>query len=259
MTSSTCRAKNPRSCRYHGVVLAMEDAVNNSDIKAYETLNAKLKTLEHEKEMKAVGAPSPTTPKVSRIVKVYRAGSMTPPVTHRSGEVQELTEYADKYKPAGVQGRSGAVFASPLSSGLSRWVLGNSGIRGTTQEAHEIKVDPETVYVYDIHQWEGFSWGRHRSEEAKATAATNYWKSGVTLKEWLQTHEEKELNGDNWELLLSRDDVISSRSMSDREVVINAPESRKTSLMWVFAPKLASKGKVWQKRQPKPAASAPQA
>lgn len=80
MKSSTCRAKNPRSCRYHGVLLAMEDAVQTGDFQAYEALHSQLQQLEQSHQVdsasRATKNPSSNT--------VVATAKPKLPVTHPS-------------------------------------------------------------------------------------------------------------------------------------------------------------------------------
>lgn len=141
--------------------------------------------------------------------KVYRSGPVSAPVT-RGVETDSYCE-ADTVRPAGRQGRTTGIFASPTLAGVVRWTHANASLmKHPDPFVREITVDPESVYVYSIKAWEKCSWTQGSSYE-------EYWKSGVTLKEWFENADE--YNADEWELLLSSEDVLSTRNVSDSRVL----------------------------------------
>lgn len=142
--------------------------------------------------------------------KVYRSGTVEAPVFRGV----EATSYhaADAVRPAGRQGRTTGIFASPTLAGVARWAHAKSSIvRCDDPFVREITVDPNNVYVYSVHAWEKVS-SRDGGYEA-------YWNSGMTLAEWTESAES--MDPDNWELLLDPADVISTRPVSDKRLLEN--------------------------------------
>jgi hypothetical protein len=142
--------------------------------------------------------------------KVYRSGTVEAPITR--GVEADSYAAADAVRPAGRQGRTDGIFASPNLKGVTRWANANSSIaRRADPFVREITVDPDTVYVYSVLAWEKASWGTGSYE--------SYWETGMTLTEWAKAGEF--LDPTNWELLLGTDDVISSRPVSDKRLLEN--------------------------------------
>lgn len=140
--------------------------------------------------------------------KVYRSGTVEAPAT-RGVEADSYTS-ADEVKPAGRQGRTDGIFASPNLAGVARWTHANSSIvRCADPFVREITVDPDNVYVYSVLAWEKCSWGTGSYE--------TYWETGMTLTQWMAASEF--LDPTNWEILLGADDVISTRPVSDKRLL----------------------------------------
>ena len=144
-------------------------------------------------------------------VKVYRSGIVSTPAS-RGVETESYVE-ADAVRPAGRQGRTDGIFAAPTLSGVTRWAYSNaSNSRHEDPFVREIAVNPDSVYVYSIEMWENCSWAGVPYEE--------YWKTGVTLTEWLNNQDQYDAT--NWELLLSPEDVVSVKNVSDKRLIASA-------------------------------------
>ena len=155
-------------------------------------------------------------------LKVYRNGALTPAVYE--GEVAEYAMTADVERPDGRPGRQGSLYASPSLPGVTRWTRAHlDGLSHTRDdlETYELTVDGDNVYVYDIDAWEDYSWA------GKPVSA--YWDSGVTLTEYL-TREDRD--DTNWEVLLTPEDVLSSRRVSAKRLCQHAeyPDEMKAIL-----------------------------
>lgn len=143
--------------------------------------------------------------------KVYRSGTVAAPA-QRGVEAQSYLD-ADAVKPAGRQGRTTAIFASPNLRGVLRWVVANTSLVSVADPfVKEITVDPDTVWVYNVAAWE-----RTSLRENYET----YWETGMTLAEWNNTPG---LDPTEWELLLGADDVRSVRPVSDKRVLSHVAE-----------------------------------
>lgn len=142
---------------------------------------------------------------------VYRSGSVTTPA--RRGCELESYEAADAVKPLNRQGRVTGIFASPTIEGVLRWVRANSMMPTIVDPfARAINVNPNTVYVYHVRTWERCSSRNNNYEE--------YWATGMTLAEWLENSESYDAK--EWELLLSPEDILSSKSVSDKRMIVVA-------------------------------------
>lgn len=147
------------------------------------------------------------------ITKVYRSGPVSAPETR--GVESDSYAKADAVRPAGRQGRTDGIFASPNLAGVGRWAYSNaSNTRHPDPFVREIAVNPDNVYVYSVLMWEKCSWDRIPYEQ--------YWETGMTLTEWLKNHDQ--YNASEWELLLSAEDVTSVKNVSDKRVVASAAE-----------------------------------
>ncbi|MBC9704841.1 MAG: hypothetical protein H9W81_07675 [Enterococcus sp.] len=139
--------------------------------------------------------------------QVYRSGVVATPA-QRGVEAGSFLA-ADAVKPAGRQGRSTAIFASPSLRGVLRWLYSNTTITSVADPfVKELKVNPDTVWVYDITAW----------EKASSTETYEpYWESGMTLTEWLANADQ--LDPAEWELLLGADDIVSIKPVSDKRAL----------------------------------------
>lgn len=151
--------------------------------------------------------------------RVYRAGHMTPSAD--CGPAKAVTEQADAQCPHPTP-RMGALFASPTMPGVVRWVLGNDMCRYETR-VREITVDADTTYVYYIHAWESVSWNMRGFEDDKADA---YWRTGLTLTEWLSKQDMMNFDASDWEVLIDPAAVLSVRNVSAARFMKAAPEWR---------------------------------
>lgn len=142
--------------------------------------------------------------------KVYRSGTVEAPTT-RGVEADSYMD-ADKVKPAGRQGRTDGIFASPNLAGVARWTYSKSSIaRCADPFVRELTVNPDEVYVYSIPAWEKASWNW------KPGGYKAYWATGITLTEWMQNEEKYDAT--EWELLLSPEDIQAVKSVSDKRLL----------------------------------------
>lgn len=148
------------------------------------------------------------------ITKVYRSGAVAAPVTR--GVETDSYAAADAVRPEGRQGRTDGIFAAPTLTGVARWTYANSMLtRNPDPFVREITVDADNVYVYSVAVWESCSW--------EGSSYENYWKSGVTLTEWLANQDN--YDDTEWELLLSPEDVIKFKNVSDKRLCAAVEDS----------------------------------
>lgn len=144
-------------------------------------------------------------------VCIYRNGSLTP-ATY-VGEVATYAADADAVRPDSRPGRMGSLYASPTLAGVCRWTrahLMNSHNRDDL-ETYEITVDADTTYVYDITAWEDYSW--------HGKPAGDYWKSGMTLTQWMS---QDGLDASNWEVLLDPASIIGTPRRVSRKRLLSS-------------------------------------
>lgn len=143
--------------------------------------------------------------------RVYRSGLM---VGSDGGPAAQVTVEADARCPHPT-GRGFALFGAPTLPGVVRWVLGNRWT-GTNERVHEIVVDADTTWIYRVNVWE-------RTREAVPATVDAYWATGMTLTEWLATPD---LDGSEWEVLVSATSVLSSRPVSAARVLAATEDYR---------------------------------
>lgn len=145
--------------------------------------------------------------------KIYRNGALTP--AQYSGEIEEYASRADSLKPVDRAGRCGSLYASPTLLGNLRWVRANLMFpkRGQEVETYEITVDADATWVYNISQWEKFSW--------HDAPAENYWNSGMLLSEWNERYGEDALNGSDWEVLISPESIVGTPRRVSRKRMLD--------------------------------------
>lgn len=187
--------------------------------------------------------------------KVYRAGSLVPPESHFE-DLEKLIEVMDAYKPDGVQGRKGGIFASIDMNAHSRWL---PAMRDNNHEdamnSHEITVDANRVYVYSVESYEYASSIQYmyaNDEEKIREAVESFWNSGVTLAEWKEKAPKEGWNSRDWEILMPATAIMKARKMSNKEVIEKSPDDRASEINWLLEPRRASKGLIWRKKE-KPA------
>ena len=138
---------------------------------------------------------------------VFRAGAPAPPIQRGVEEAAYL--FADAYKPTGRQGRIDAIFAAPTLAAVGRWVRGAAACHVEDVKVRQLTVEANAVFVYDIILW----------ERASATMDTEfmaeYWASGQPLDAWLA----RNLDGEDWEILLGASDILGVRPVAGERVV----------------------------------------
>lgn len=226
-TVRPCQAKNPATCVYHGNLLKtfqptpITEAKDLADYAAQRDAQKKEEAFHQmvhdiERSWKLKTYKDGTT-----TVTVYRSGVPTPPAER--GVEKECFEVADANKPEGVQGRMDAVFAAPTLVGVSRWVRGNYGIVDD-MKVRQMEVDIDKTYVYNVTEWEVSSgnyryWGKQEEHWGNYTR-TDYWKTGITMREYMKRLQEDPQAYDptDWELLIPKDNPYSIKPVSGNRV-----------------------------------------
>lgn len=209
-----CNAKNPQTCRFHGKKVIEQEIlirryVNEQKRLQKETAEAaelQIKiNVDLEKNLKLRTLKDGTV-----VCSVYRSGVPSPPAS-RKVEASSYLE-TDKYVPAGRQGRTTAVFASPTLGGAGRWVQGNLFIRSKDLKVRELTIDIDNVYVYSVEAWERSSSRMDRD----TTVHGKYWGTGITMREWLEKVKQEPLKYDprEWELLIPESEIKSVKPVS---------------------------------------------
>jgi hypothetical protein len=142
------------------------------------------------------------------LTKVYRSGIVEAP--KERGPEAKIFALSDDERPAGRQGRTDAIFASPSLKGVARWV--HASFSQWTQDpfVREITVESDSVYVYSIPAWEKVCWYNASHD--------SYWKTGITLTEYLELSSMMDyFNPTEWEILLSPADVLSVSDVTDED------------------------------------------
>lgn len=183
-------------------------------------------------------------------MKVYRVGTLEAPETYFE-DLEKVLQDIDKFKPEERQGRFKGIFASPDFDSHSRWVLGNSyNKHDGALDSHEITVDANSVYVYSVNDYEKASsiQGIYGSDSEKfEEAAKNFWNGGITLSDWKVWAEENKPEAGSWEIIMSPEAMISTKKLSNREVIENAPDGMASSLNSLLELKRYQEGLIWRK------------
>jgi len=189
-----------------------------------------------------------TFPSTSKKVSIYRVGSLEPPTTYFP-DLDRIVERMDEGVPEGRQGRRGAIYASSDLESHARWILGVSSTQ--REQSHELRVNPESVYVYPINLYEDASAAESmgRTEEFERLRK-EYWESGITLAEWRKWAIKAKPKSGEWEILLSPNDFTGSKPVSSRRIIENAPENLASLVNWALEPRRATKGLIWRKEIP---------
>lgn len=207
-----CRKANPLTCRLHGRKVQERSAFQRELRYRQEELAFKTKT---DPDFAASWKPK-TSPDGVTTVSVYRSGVVEAPA-QRGVEAASYMN-ADALKPEGRQGRTTGIFAAPTIGGVCRWVRGNYNTKIEDVKVRELTVDVDKVYVYSIPAWEkASSWENEDSYR-------EYWNSGITLREYMKkaVNEPKKYNPQEWELLLSPEDVKSAKPVGAERTAAQA-------------------------------------
>lgn len=182
--------------------------------------------------------------------KVYRVGNLSAPEDHFN-DLDGVLAAMDALKPEDRQGRRGGIFASPDMASHSRWVLGNKWNKYEgALDSHEIEVDANSVYVYNVKKYEKASTAFDRygdSHEGFIDAAQDFWDSGMTLNEWREWARHNDPDPGDWEIIMPSDGIRSSKKMSNKSVIEEAPESKADTVNEILEPERARKGLIWRK------------
>lgn len=158
--------------------------------------------------------------------KVFRVGLMTPPDYSTNEDLEEMLYEIDDLRPDGRQGRRGGLFASPDMKSHSHWL---KGARYSDQDtdfiSNELVVDADSVFVYRVADYEEATDKFYSAnEEPFKEAVKRFWNSGMTLTEWEVWSKTNKNNPADWEIIMTPQSVVSSRQMTNSEVVKNVPE-----------------------------------
>lgn len=136
-----------------------------------------------------------------------------------AGPAKGVTTEADLRCPH-PNTRHGSLFAAPALPGVVRWVLGNDMVHAETR-VHEITVDADSVYVYEVDAWEMASlrWDEPGQSERQRSKYDAYWGSGMTLTRWLEQSEALDLDPSQWEVLVDPGQVLSVRNVSGKRLL----------------------------------------
>ena len=183
-------------------------------------------------------------------MKVYRVGTLTAPEEYFD-DLNSLLQDVDKFKPEGRQGRHGGIFASPDLASHGRWVRGNEYNKHEgALDSHEITVDANSVYVYDVNAYEKASsiQSMYGSESEKfKEAAESLWNSGMLLSDWHEWAKENKPERGSWEIIMPASSIMSSKKMSNRSVIESVGDVDVDELNRILEPNRYRKGLKWRK------------
>lgn len=217
-----CRAENPLTCRTHGQTAQAKQQLFREALSSLERTREEehhqrvLQDMEASLNMKQQKDGSWTA-------TVYRVGVPTPPVERGVEAASYLN--TDRHLPEGRQGRTDGVFASPTLGSAARWVKGISGgTKVLDVRVRRLTVNPDTTYIYPLRAWERLSnsyfdqWTPRHEEQAK-----EYWKTGITLTEWVNRVKAGEhMDPHDWEMLLPPD--VADDTLNKGDVKIMPPK-----------------------------------
>lgn len=108
-----------------------------------------------------------------------------------------------------------AIYASPNAYGMHRWLRSAIMMRDTI-EIHEITVEADNVYCYEIPAYDLIPSYTTTSQRFLDTTE-GFWNTGKTLTEWFSTSKVEE--GKNIEILINPDDITETKVLSYRSVL----------------------------------------
>ena len=149
---------------------------------------------------------------------IYRTGQMRVP-THHDYVLKHWAEF-DSRRPEGHLSRSEVLFASPDLQGGHYWlydgiVLSNRGHRSKAV-FNEIIVESDNVRVYSVDYYNKVRSHHGWPTGVQIAGINKYWNNSMTLTDWMQKVGE-DPNG-HWEVLLPKNEVISSRTLAYEEI-----------------------------------------
>ena len=104
---------------------------------------------------------------------------------------------------------------------MASWVRGVANVVSDCK-VRELRVDPDKTYVYSVRAWEKAS-GPFGDLK---TNMEEYWKTGITLTEWIGRFSKDEtMKSVEWELLLNVNDLESVKPVAAKRVAGNAYRS----------------------------------
>lgn len=189
-------------------------------------------------------------PKPVKKTTVYRVGTLSAPETYFD-DLNNILDAVDELKPDGRQGRKGGIFASPDIKSHSRWVLGSQWNKHEgSLDSHEITVDANSVYVYDVEQYEevsAFERMYGKDSEKFKQSVEKFWKDGMTLADWQEWAKENKPDPGDWEIIMPAEAIMNSKKLNNRKIIENAPENHTYELNHLLEPNRARKGLIWRK------------
>jgi hypothetical protein len=147
---------------------------------------------------------------------VYRVGQCE---SFKKGDQTDYYDAIDACRPKRTPPRNGSLYAAPTLSSTARWVESNG-----SRAVNEITVDPNKVKVFYIPAFEK-SYASSESSVNRRGVTTpqdrelmeNYWSTGLTLSEFVKNvREDPEFIPQDWEILLSKNDVHEVSEVSER-------------------------------------------
>lgn len=177
-----------------------------------------------EDEFRRLEPLSPRT----RVVSVFRSGEVVVPQTR--GVEAEVYAAADALRPEGRPGRTHSLYASPSLFGVGRWVRGNRWASSERDiNVRELRVDPDTTYVYSVKAWERASWSI--DEDKRDALYRAFWDSGMTLRQWYERGID---DGSEWELLIDPADVKAVKRVSGKRAAEAAGSLFKSEVAYIL-------------------------
>lgn len=192
----------------------------------------------------------PPAPKKVKKDKVYRVGTLKAPDEYFK-DLDGVLSAMDSVKPEGRQGRRGGIFASPDLSSHSRWVLGSKwNAHEGALDSHELTVDANSVYVYNVKKYEEASYAQNRYGEDReefVNAAKEFWDSGMTLSDWREWAKHNDTGSGDWEVIMPADSIMSSAKVSNKRIIENTPDGRSSEMNSLLEHTRWMKGLIWRK------------
>lgn len=238
MSTTTCRAKNPATCPVHGNPLlsftqffsggktktaTTTPKMYGLSIRAYERAyrDQILADIEINRNLQIDAKTGEKT------VSIFRSGVPSAP-TERGIEKTSY-EAADSYAPAGRQGRQTGVFASANLDSALRWYKANGQDWSKIEDygLREMRVNPDTTYVYSVNNWERASNALYDDTDPATdpefqTRVKQFWSQSMTLTAWYQyVKDNPELDTRDWEILVNAKDIKQVKPVPPKRTLDN--------------------------------------
>lgn len=145
---------------------------------------------------------------------LYRVGEVK--IGEHSEDVVSKWTFIDARKPAGHPvGRLECIYATPDVNGMFRWVTESILTAGKPLTVHEITVNEDEVFLYDvrIYDWLSDDYGQTTEEMNRLSEA--YWNSGITVTQWRERHT----TGWSAEVLVPPSAIVTAKQLSYRQAM----------------------------------------